>query len=290
MGAFSLPNASFAFNKSNFWAGAILSKLNEHHQKHAAPKALRLRFLQFALFALAGIVISLMLLSLLWNPGAVWLRSGLVLTGSCFIFTYTYLHLSENVNSKSSAILSHLGAANVITLIRGVLAVALLFFVGVPRPAGWLGWIPGISFFMLALTDSLDGFVARRKNQSTKLGQKLDLTFDSIAVLVAILLAISYSQVRLWFFVVGLAPFIFQIVTWLRRRLKQPVTPLSPSLFRAILGGVLFGFLCFALAPIFPRHVTIPVGNFIAAMILFSFVRDWWTIVRETDAAPERIA
>jgi phosphatidylglycerophosphate synthase len=271
-------------------AGAILLNFIKHQKHHSVPKALRLQFIRFALFALAGVVISLILLSILWNPGAVWLRTELVIAGLCFVFIFTYLHLSGNYNSESSAILSHLGAANIITLLRGVIAVALLFFVGVPRPPGWLGWIPGLTFFLLALTDSLDGFVARRNKQSTKLGQKLDLTFDSVAILVAILLAISYGQVRTWFVFVGLAPFVFQMLIWLRRRLKQPVTPLSPSLFRAILGGVLFGFLCFALAPIFPSHVTVKFGNFIAAMILFSFVRDWLTIIRKTDPTSKRIA
>lgn len=243
------------------------------------PKLLRQQIiLVFALlFVFWGM--GLVVLNALWPLPRLGLRAGLTTAGLCFIFIYTYRHLHENHGSDSKTILPRLGMANTITLLRGVVAVALLFLVGTPRPAGAAGWLPALIFLALVATDSLDGYVARRTHHCTLLGKKLDVVFDSLSAFVGILLVIGYEQVPPWFVLVGLVPFGFYgLLRWYRWR-GRPIHSLPPSTFRGVIGGVLFGFLCFALAPIFPAVVTSSFAAVLTLALLASFIRDWFYTV-----------
>ena len=242
---------------------------------HQTPTLLQQQLL--LVFALLFVVLGSVLVALnaIWQFPRLGLRAGLTTAGLCFIFFYTYRHLHENHDHDSKTVLPRLGAANTITLLRGVVAVALLFLVGTPRPVGFLGWLPALIFLALVATDSLDGYVARRTHHCTILGKKLDVVFDSLAAFVGILLVIGYKQVPPWFVLVGLVPFGFYGLLRWRRWRGRPIHSLPPSTFRGVVGGVLFGFLCFALAPIFPAVVTSRFAAVLTLVILASFIRDW---------------
>ncbi len=63
---------------------------------------------------------------------------------------------------------------NFLTLLRVFLTVLIIFFILVNYSLIWV-----IVFFVIAMiTDSLDGFVARRFNQKTEFGRKFDMIAD----------------------------------------------------------------------------------------------------------------
>ncbi|MEO0359357.1 MAG: CDP-diacylglycerol--glycerol-3-phosphate 3-phosphatidyltransferase, partial [Pseudomonadota bacterium] len=75
---------------------------------------------------------------------------------------------------------------NILTVLRLGFAVALpLVFLFVMRP--YADWIALILFVVVALTDWLDGYIARAWNQTSKLGAMLDPIADKAMVLIALL-------------------------------------------------------------------------------------------------------
>ncbi|MBH98154.1 MAG: CDP-diacylglycerol--glycerol-3-phosphate 3-phosphatidyltransferase [Rhodospirillaceae bacterium] len=58
-------------------------------------------------------------------------------------------------------------------------------------PFSWAGQVSGIIFGMAAVTDWLDGYLARRLNQSTKFGEFLDPVADKLIVTTALVVLVQ---------------------------------------------------------------------------------------------------
>jgi CDP-diacylglycerol--glycerol-3-phosphate 3-phosphatidyltransferase len=89
--------------------------------------------------------------------------------------------------------------ANVLTVARILMIplVVLLFFL----PFEWSNPAAAIVFIAAALTDSLDGYLARKLGQTSALGAFLDPVADKLMVVVALVLLVSYDPPMLEFFV-----------------------------------------------------------------------------------------
>jgi cardiolipin synthase len=87
--------------------------------------------------------------------------------------------------------------ANGITLIR-LLGLPVLVYLLVVRHA-WL--IAFVLFGALAVLDSMDGYVARRFNQCTKLGSALDPWTDRLTVLTVSITLVVVGVIPVWFVV-----------------------------------------------------------------------------------------
>jgi CDP-diacylglycerol--glycerol-3-phosphate 3-phosphatidyltransferase len=89
--------------------------------------------------------------------------------------------------------------ANVLTVARILMIplVVLLFFL----PFKWSNPAAAIVFIAAALTDSLDGYLARKLGQTSALGAFLDPVADKLMVVVALVLLVSYDPPMLEFFV-----------------------------------------------------------------------------------------
>lgn len=86
-----------------------------------------------------------------------------------------------------------LNLPNVLTWLR-ILAIPLivvLFLVGKNNPHGPADPLAGMLFAVAAITDSLDGYLARRLGQTTRLGSFLDPVADKLIVAVALVLIVS---------------------------------------------------------------------------------------------------
>jgi CDP-diacylglycerol--glycerol-3-phosphate 3-phosphatidyltransferase/cardiolipin synthase len=82
---------------------------------------------------------------------------------------------------------------NILTWLR-ILAIPLimgLFLFGGHSPKGWAEPVAGLLFAAAAITDSLDGYLARRLGQTTPLGAFLDPVADKLIVAVALVLIVS---------------------------------------------------------------------------------------------------
>ena len=75
--------------------------------------------------------------------------------------------------------------------------VVLFFFL----PFTWSNPAAAILFIAAALTDSLDGYLARKLGQTSALGAFLDPVADKLMVVVALVLLVSYDPPMLEFFV-----------------------------------------------------------------------------------------
>jgi CDP-diacylglycerol--glycerol-3-phosphate 3-phosphatidyltransferase len=87
-------------------------------------------------------------------------------------------------------------APNLITLGRiaaGPLLLLLTLFPG--RRASLIG---GLAFLAISLTDLLDGWLARRGGQVTRVGKLLDPLADKLLVLTALVLLVALDRIPLW--------------------------------------------------------------------------------------------
>jgi CDP-diacylglycerol---glycerol-3-phosphate 3-phosphatidyltransferase len=87
--------------------------------------------------------------------------------------------------------------ANQLTLMRIVLIP--LFVVIFYLPFKWAHIACAFTFAIAGLTDWLDGYIARKYNQSTPFGAFLDPVADKLMVAIALLLLVSIHHDSAWF-------------------------------------------------------------------------------------------
>jgi CDP-diacylglycerol--glycerol-3-phosphate 3-phosphatidyltransferase len=195
--------------------------------------------------------------------------------GLIYLFFVCARNLEHNRRPGEQQLLPDFGWGNRLTLLRGMFVAAMLGFLLIPRPPGWLVWIPGMLYTLSCAADFFDGYAARVTNHATRLGEILDMSFDGIGVLAAVLLSVQYGQVPSWYLAIGLARYLFLAGAWLRRKQGKPVYELPPRLDRRVFAGLLMGFLAAALWPVFtPPGIHIPAALF-GLPLLFGFTRDW---------------
>ena len=104
--------------------------------------------------------------------------------------------------------------ANKLTVFRMIL-VPIFVVIGYLGTLGviteeWLGiptayWIMNLIFIIASITDKLDGYIARSRNQVTTFGKFLDPLADKILVLSALVMLVEYGKIPGWIPVVVLA-------------------------------------------------------------------------------------
>ena len=81
---------------------------------------------------------------------------------------------------------------NILTILRLIAApVMALLFLYLLRPLA--DWFALILFLAAALTDFIDGYLARRWNQTSKLGTMMDPIADKIMVILALMVIVAIS-------------------------------------------------------------------------------------------------
>lgn len=104
--------------------------------------------------------------------------------------------------------------ANKLTVLRMIL-VPVFVIIGYLGTLGvitgeWLGipmsfWLMNIIFIIASITDKLDGYIARTRNQVTTFGKFLDPLADKILVLTALVMLVEYGKIPAWIPVIVLA-------------------------------------------------------------------------------------
>ncbi|MCF0231933.1 MAG: CDP-diacylglycerol--glycerol-3-phosphate 3-phosphatidyltransferase [Enterococcus sp.] len=108
-----------------------------------------------------------------------------------------------NANNKNKVWTS----ANIVSLVRILLVPVFVVAILGPWPE-WMNfwpdanlykpWVAAFVFLILSLTDTLDGHLARSKNQVTDLGKFLDPLADKILVLAALLALVELHCLPSW--------------------------------------------------------------------------------------------
>lgn len=93
--------------------------------------------------------------------------------------------------------------ANKLTIFR-IILVPLMVIVAIINPDGSLlgisttFWIMGVIFIVASITDKLDGYIARSRNQITTFGKFLDPIADKILVLTAMIIFVEFDRLPSW--------------------------------------------------------------------------------------------
>jgi len=240
--------------------------------------ALRRRWWAYVLFCTAFLASSYALLLAAWEPS--YALRWLAISSAAMVYPVAVLwrELKHNHRSGESTLLASLGPGNLLSLLRGTLVSGLAGFIFSPWPSGWLAWLPGSLYILSDVTDFLDGYLARKSRQATRLGEILEMSFDGLGVLVGSLLIVQYGQAPIWYLWVAFARYLFLGGIWLRRRLGKPVYDLPPSAMRRAFAAWQMGLVAALLLPVFS-----PPGTTLAAILftlpfLAGFLRDWLSV------------
>ncbi len=238
---------------------------------------LRQRWLLTATCYLLALLAAYLLLRQAWPRYAT--RWAAVVVGTLMLeLGIFWRYLPLNRRRRDGQLLSGLGYGNALTLARGGATGLLAGFLFLPLPAGPWRWAPAALYTVAILLDFLDGYVARRTNHTTILGEILDMEFDTLSFAVAVLLAIGYGHLPLFYLPLGFARPLFLLGLRWRRRQNLPVYDLPPSDLRRLIAGYQMGFLSVALWPAPGAPVTVVAAWVFALPLAFSFARDWLVV------------
>lgn len=107
-----------------------------------------------------------------------------------------------------------LNLANKLTLFRIILVPILMIIPIIDKLWGMPGdlfgistafWIMNIIFIIASITDKLDGYIARSRNEITTFGKFLDPLADKILVLSALVILVEYTKIPSWIPIIVLA-------------------------------------------------------------------------------------
>jgi len=224
------------------------------------------------------------LLNSFWNSVYALRWLGLATTFGIWQLFVLWRSLPENHREGEDKLLPTLGWGNIVSFARGIFIAALLGFLFSPWPKGWLGWLPFTFYLLAALSDLLDGYLARINNHVTKLGAALDMNNDSWGVLVVTGLVFWYGQVPFWYLPVGLARYIFIAGLWLREKQGKENLEMPNSFRRRIFAGIQIGFIVAILVPLFSPPGTTIAATLFMLPFLGGFLYDWLLITGKIDS------
>ena len=107
-----------------------------------------------------------------------------------------------------------LNLANKLTLFRIILVPVIMLIPIIDSlwgiPGELLGistafWIMNVIFIIASITDKLDGYIARSRNEVTTFGKFLDPLADKILVISALVILVEYAKIPSWIPIIVLA-------------------------------------------------------------------------------------
>ena len=179
---------------------------------------------------------------------------------------------------------TYLNLPNTLTLSRILVIPIFVFLFSSPTPERSAA--AAFVFLLAALTDLLDGYLARRRGQITNLGKLLDPVADKLLVASALILLVQFQRVEVWLAIVIIAREL--IVTGARTVAAKDgfVVPAdSYGKFKVVCQ--ISGILCLILEeviriPFFDLHIIGTLVLYIAlAVALFSGGRYLYEILKK---------
>jgi CDP-diacylglycerol--glycerol-3-phosphate 3-phosphatidyltransferase len=189
-------------------------------------------------------------------------------------------HLDRNRRTEAGLLRDSLGIATAATLARGLATAAVAGFIVIPEPTGRAAWLPAGLYITAVVLDRIDGGLARQYGATTVLGEKLDLEFDGLCLLVAGLLGTAYGVLPPWYLAVGLARPAFVAGRWLHDWRGGTLGTVPPSAVRRPLTGLQMGICSVALLPVVGPPVSTALATVAMLPFLGVFARDFLAVVR----------
>lgn len=100
---------------------------------------------------------------------------------------------AESIAVQSEVRETNVNLPNLLTLTRILLIPVFVVLFSSPTPSRSLA--AALVFVVAAMTDLLDGYVARRRSQVTKLGKLLDPIADKLLILSGLILLVQFQRV-----------------------------------------------------------------------------------------------
>ncbi|TVP52684.1 MAG: CDP-alcohol phosphatidyltransferase family protein [Halomonadaceae bacterium] len=241
------------------------------------PCQLQRELLRIALLGAGLLAVAAVVLSVITGPGIalIWWLPGVACWGFVLWQCHRRLHLNRSpVDDRGFATLGH---GNRTTLLRGLLIAGMAGFVFISPGAISPGllYLPATLYTAAALGDLLDGYLARRQQQITRLGTELDTVLDAFGLVVAPLVAVMYDKLHVSYLLVSIAYYLFQWGLRWRQYHGLPVYPLPPSRLRRFLAGLQMTLVAIVLWPPLPGGITSTLGVALMIPLLIGFCRDW---------------
>lgn len=233
----------------------------------------------WGLFALGCGLLLATSVGLTFVEGGLYALGWLVLGLACWSLVTWQCHrrLPLNLSHPGGTMFTSLGHGNRVTLLRGLLIAGTAgFLVDALQPShSLLPFLPALFYSLAALGDALDGYLARRQQQTTVLGQELDMSLDALGLLIAPLVAVLYGYLHVSYLLVSVAYYLFQWGLYWRQRHGKPIYDLPPSKVRRYLAGAQMALVAVVLWPIVPSDISRVVGVVFMVPLLAGFWRDW---------------
>ena len=109
----------------------------------------------------------------------------------------------KSTQSQSAIDEPFLNLPNSLTLSRILLIPVFVFLFSTPTAERSVA--AALIFLIAALTDLLDGYLARRRGQITNLGKLLDPVADKLLVASGLILLVQYQRIEVWLVIVMIA-------------------------------------------------------------------------------------
>ena len=163
-----------------------------------------------------------------------------------------------------------IGYANWMTIVRLLLLFVLGFSINkISNIGAFLG------FGLIIIIDGLDGLIARKFNQQTEYGGRLDMECDALLVLFLTSYHINSGAIPFWILLPGVMRFLFGILTYFVRSSKE----YTSRLFRATIAVFLFISLLLAfILPVFWSSLIVSISG---SFIMLSFGVSIYAIIYE---------
>lgn len=185
----------------------------------------------------------------------------IIMIGFCSFFYFAYLHRAFLASLSPFA-----GYANWVTLLRLVLVLFAFYFATTLKPL----LFGGLLILSVAL-DAVDGYLARRFNQSSVFGQYFDMEVDALFVLGMCFYYYFFQDVPIWILIPGVLRYLFRLVTML---IKKPDFQEKKKPYAAYIAGLFFGILLLCL--VLSNTMTYYLLLFGSGLIIISFSISFW--------------
>lgn len=116
-----------------------------------------------------------------------------------------------------------LGAANRVTLLRGVLVSLIAGSLVVPQALTEHADLVAALALVALVLDGLDGWVARRIGSATAFGARFDMELDAFFILVLCLCLMTIGKVGAWVVAIGVLRYVFVLAMRVWPWLAQPL-------------------------------------------------------------------
>jgi len=161
-----------------------------------------------------------------------------------------------------------IGYANWITIIRLLLLFILGFSINkISNISAFIG------FGLVIIIDGLDGFVARKFNQQSEYGGRLDMECDALLVLYLSLVHINRGSIPFWILLPGGMRFLFGVLTYFVRSPRE----FTSHMFRATIA--VFFFISLLLVFILPDYWSTLIVSISGSFIMLSFGLSIYAII-----------